>query len=124
MTVTVTLGGEPVAVEVTRSGARVHGAVGATPLDATHHARGRRLARRARRRHDHATVVRERDAVWVAVDGEVYRCAIHAAAESAGGAASIRSPHVIAPMPGKVLEVRVEAGQPSPPAIRWSCSRR
>lgn len=57
-----------------------------------------------------ATVVRDRDVVWIAIDGEIHRCtAVDDARLGAAGGA--RSPEVIAPMPGKVLAVRVEAGQ-------------
>ena len=57
-----------------------------------------------------ATVVRDRDTVWIAIDGEIHRCT--AADDARGGAGGgVRSPKVIAPMPGKVLAVRVEVGQ-------------
>ena len=49
--------------------------------------------------------------MWVALDGEIYRCAAGADERRTGGAAAARSPRVTAPMPGKVLEVRVREGQ-------------
>ena len=58
-----------------------------------------------------ATVVRDRDVVWVAIGGEVYRCTASDDARAGGAAGGARSPRVTAPMPGKVLAVRVEIGQ-------------
>lgn len=58
-----------------------------------------------------ATVVRDRDVVWVAIEGEVYRCTASDDARSGGAAGGARSPRVTAPMPGKVLAVRVAVGQ-------------
>lgn len=58
-----------------------------------------------------ATVVRDRDVVWVAIGGEVYRCTASDDARTGGAAGGARSPRVTAPMPGKVLAVRVEVGQ-------------
>ena len=57
------------------------------------------------------TVVRDREQAWVAVDGEVYRCAALRETETASASASTRTPRVTAPMPGKVLEVLVREGQ-------------
>jgi len=58
-----------------------------------------------------ATVVRDRDAVWITIDGEIHRCTAVADDRSGGAAGGAHSPEVTAPMPGKVLAVRVEAGQ-------------
>ncbi|OQY69088.1 MAG: hypothetical protein B6D46_00960 [Polyangiaceae bacterium UTPRO1] len=58
-----------------------------------------------------ATVVRDRDAVWVALGGVVHRCVAGDDTRSGGAASGVRSPRVTAPMPGKVLAVRVEVGQ-------------
>ena len=57
-----------------------------------------------------ATVVRDRDTVWIAIDGEIHRCVAGDDARS-GATGGVRSPRVTAPMPGKVLAVRVEVGQ-------------
>ena len=57
-----------------------------------------------------ATVVRDGDTVWIALDGEVHRCTASDDARVGGAAGGVRSPKVTAPMPGKVLAVRVEAG--------------
>jgi acetyl/propionyl-CoA carboxylase alpha subunit len=58
-----------------------------------------------------ATVVRDRDTVWVAIDGEIHRCVAGDDARSGGASGGVRSPRVTAPMPGKVLAVRVTVGQ-------------
>ena len=58
-----------------------------------------------------ATVVRDRDTVWVAIDGEIHRCVAGDDARIGGATGGVRSPRVTAPMPGKVLAVRVEVGQ-------------
>lgn len=58
-----------------------------------------------------ATVVRDRDTVWVAIDGEIHRCVAGDDARTGGASGGVRSPRVTAPMPGKVLAVRVEVGQ-------------
>ncbi len=58
-----------------------------------------------------ATVVRDRDTVWIAIDGEIHRCTAADDARTGGAGGGVRSPKVIAPMPGKVLAVRVEVGQ-------------
>jgi acetyl-CoA/propionyl-CoA carboxylase biotin carboxyl carrier protein len=57
-----------------------------------------------------ATVVRDDDTVWIAIDGEVHRCTAADDARGGGAVGGVRSPKVIAPMPGKVLAVRVEVG--------------
>ena len=58
-----------------------------------------------------AIVVRERDAVWIAIEGEIYRCTAGDDDRTGGSAGGARSPRVTAPMPGKVLAVRVAVGQ-------------
>ncbi len=58
-----------------------------------------------------ATVVRDRDTVWIAIDGEIHRCVAGDDARTGGAGGGVRSPRVTAPMPGKVLAVRVEVGQ-------------
>jgi biotin carboxyl carrier protein len=58
-----------------------------------------------------ATVVRDRDTVWIAIDGEIHRCTAGDDARTGGAAGGVRTPRVTAPMPGKVLAVRVEVGQ-------------
>ncbi len=58
-----------------------------------------------------ATVLRDRDTVWIALDGEVHRRTASDEARAGGAAGGVRSPRVTAPMPGKVLAVRVEVGQ-------------
>lgn len=87
----------PLALAVARSGP-------ATPPGATWRVTiaGRSVA---------ATVIRDRDTVWIALDGEVHRCTASDDARAGGAAGAVRSPRVTAPMPGKVLAVRVEVGQ-------------
>ena len=58
-----------------------------------------------------ATVIRDRDVVWIAIEGEIHRCTAVDDARLGGAAGGVRSPEVTAPMPGKVLAVRVEPGQ-------------
>jgi 3-methylcrotonyl-CoA carboxylase alpha subunit len=58
-----------------------------------------------------ATVIRDRDVVWIAIDGEIHRATLAADARTGGAAGGVRSPEVTAPMPGKVLAVRVKIGQ-------------
>src|SRR5262249_31824243 len=58
-----------------------------------------------------ATVVRERDAAWIAIDGEVYRCTASEETRDGGGARGFRSPHVTAPVPGKGLAGGAAAGR-------------
>lgn len=58
-----------------------------------------------------ATVVRARDAVWIAIDGEIHRCVPGDDERGGGATGGVRSPRVTAPMPGKVLAVRVAVGQ-------------
>jgi biotin carboxyl carrier protein len=58
-----------------------------------------------------ATVVRRGREVWIAVDGEVHHCVAVDDARTAGAVGGGRDPLVKAPMPGKVLDVRVAAGQ-------------
>ena len=111
MTVTILVDGEPVTVDLNRTGGRVHGTAGATSVDATITRTGDTWRVTLGDEAVTLTAVRERDAAWIAVDGEVYRCVAGTDARGGGGAAAIHSPHVVAPMPGKVLEVRVAEGQ-------------
>ena len=47
-----------------------------------------------------ATVVRDRDTVWIAIDGEIHRCAAADDARTGGAGSGVHSPKVTAPMPG------------------------
>jgi len=49
--------------------------------------------------------------VWIAIEGEVYRCGAAGDAHAEAGAGAALSPRVTAPMPGKVLDVLVTDGQ-------------
>ncbi|MGH7785806.1 MAG: biotin/lipoyl-containing protein [Candidatus Binatia bacterium] len=55
-------------------------------------------------------VARVGDAVHVAIDGEVYVLAPQAP-DTADTGAILAAPQIVAPMPGKVLQVLVQAGQ-------------
>jgi hypothetical protein len=59
-----------------------------------------------------ATVVRDRDTVWIAIDGEDPPLRGRRRRENRQCRRRRRTPRVTAPMPGKVLAVRVEVGQP------------
>ena len=110
MKTTVMVAGTPVVVEVVRRGDEVEAVVGETRYHARI-TRGRDTWSIALpERTIAATVVRERDAVWVAVGPEVYRCVAVDEARTAG-ATGAQSPRITAPMPGKVLDVRVAQGQ-------------
>lgn len=55
-------------------------------------------------------VARIGDAVHVAIDGEVYVLSAQAP-DVVDAGASLAAPQIVAPMPGKVLQVLVQAGQ-------------
>jgi acetyl-CoA/propionyl-CoA carboxylase biotin carboxyl carrier protein len=106
----VTIGGETLAVEIVRaSGDEIEARVGDAAYRMTIRRDGEDWHASLAGRTLALVVVRDRDRVWIAVDGEVYRCAV---ADEVGGeaAAAVRSPQVTAPMPGKVLRVLVETG--------------
>jgi 3-methylcrotonyl-CoA carboxylase alpha subunit len=80
--------------------------VEATPLDAT----------TLQLRLDGTTyalpIARVGDAYHVAIDGQVYVLVPDAAATASGDRAAVLAPpQIVAPMPGKVLQVLVQAGQ-------------
>ncbi len=111
MKTSVMIAGAPVTVEVVRRGDEVDALVGGTRYRARV-SRGRETWSIALPDHTiAATVVRERDAVWVAIGAEIYRCVAVDEARTAG-ASGAHSPRITAPMPGKVLDVRVAEGQP------------
>ena len=108
---TVEIGGETVAVDLARRGDAVEARVDDRPLSLVVRRDGRTWRVALGDRMLDATVVRDGDAVWVEVAGEVYRCAVSTEARRGGAAGGVRSPQVTAPMPGKVLVVRVAVGQ-------------
>jgi len=111
MRTVVTIGGAPVTVELLHAGETVEAVVDGTHYRATVTREGEEWRLALPERTLALTVIRERDHVWVAVAGEVFRCEARPETRTGGGAAGARSPHVKAPMPGKVLDVLVEPGQ-------------
>jgi acetyl-CoA/propionyl-CoA carboxylase biotin carboxyl carrier protein len=105
------VGGETIAVALTRTGAVIDARVGDAAVRGTVRRRGDVWELALGDRDVTATVVRERNDVWVAIDGEVYRCAAVPEERRAGGAGGTQAPRVTAPMPGKVLDVLVREGQ-------------
>ena len=107
----VTVGGETLGVELVRRGDAVEARVDDRPLALGVRRDGDRWRVTLDGHTLDATVMRDGAAVWVEVAGEVYRCAVSAEARRGGAAVGARSPEVTAPMPGKVLAVRVAVGQ-------------
>ncbi len=110
MSLRVLIDGDVVPVALTRTGDVIVATVG-----------DRELRGNVRRRDDTwvleladgavaATVVRTTAEVWIAIDGEVYRCRQATDVRDEAGAGAARNPCVTAPMPGKVLDVLVAAG--------------
>jgi acetyl-CoA/propionyl-CoA carboxylase biotin carboxyl carrier protein len=106
----VTIGGDALAVEIGRHGDAIEATVDDRPLALGVHRDGNAWRVVISDRSLDATVVRDGDVVWVAIDGEVYRCGVSGEARRGGAAGGARSPQVTAPMPGKVLAVRVAVG--------------
>ena len=109
MRTVVLIGEEPIAVDLTLAGDTVEGRVGDTALrvEITHAGDAWRIAGTDGTLA--ATVVRTRDDVWIAIAGEIYRCRTGVAGDDTRD--EVRTPHVLAPMPGKVLDVLVRVGQ-------------
>jgi acetyl/propionyl-CoA carboxylase alpha subunit len=108
---TIIVAGVPHAVELARRGDEVSARVDDVPMALTVQRDGSRWRVVGADRTLAATVVRDRDTVWIAIDGEIHRCAAGVDARTGGASGGVHSPRVIAPMPGKVLAVRVEVGQ-------------
>jgi acetyl/propionyl-CoA carboxylase alpha subunit len=107
----LTIDGEPLEVTLVRTGDRFEARVGETAYAGTLRRHGETMRLQLGDRVVAATVVRERDEIWVALDGEIYRCAAAAEERDGGHAGAAHSPRVTAPMPGKVLDVVVREGQ-------------
>jgi biotin carboxyl carrier protein len=107
----LTIDGEPLAVSLVRTGDRFDAHVGEVAYGGTLRRQGDTVRLELGDRVVSATVVRERDEIWVALDGEIYRCAAMSEERDAAHAGAARSPRVTAPMPGKVLDVVVREGQ-------------
>jgi len=106
----LTIDGEPLEVTLVRTGDRFEARVGETAYAGTLRRHGETMRLQLVDRVVAATVVRERDEIWVALDGEIYRCAAATEERDGGQAGAAHSPRVTAPMPGKVLDV-VREGQ-------------
>lgn len=111
MSVTVVVDGEPVEVTLSRSGDTIVARV----ADVEYRGRIARDGESWRLDLDTglvtATVVRERDDVWIAIGGDIHRCVLATEERGTAGAGTRANPRVTAPMPGKVLDVLVRAGQ-------------
>jgi biotin carboxyl carrier protein len=105
----VLVGDDPIAVDLTLAGDTVEARAGETSVRAevTRAGDAWRITRAAGTVA--ATVVRTRNEVWIAITGEIYRCRTGTDGDDARD--DVRTPHVLAPMPGKVLDVLVRVGQ-------------
>ncbi len=108
---TIVIDGTPVAVELVARGGSVSTRLDGADVTLAVQRAGTEWRVTLPDRSVAATVVRDRDVVWVAIDGEIHRCTAGDDARGGGAAGGVRSPKVIAPMPGKVLAVRVAVGQ-------------
>jgi biotin carboxyl carrier protein len=111
MSLRVLVDGRPVAVTLHRAGDAVVATVGDAEYRATVRRRGQTWCLEVGGRAYLATVVRDRDEVWVALAGEIHRCALASDERAVAAPGAARNPRVSAPMPGKVLDVVVRAGQ-------------
>lgn len=107
----VAVGDRQAVVEFTATGDDVEARVDGTPYRATVTRNGELWRIALPDRTLALTVVRDHERAWIAVDGEVYRCELCSEAPGGGTSLGVRSPRVVAPMPGKVLEVLVREGQ-------------
>ena len=108
---TILVAGIPHAVELARRGEDIIARVDDVPMALTVQRDGSRWRVLHGDRTLAATVFRDRDTVWIAIDGEIHRCTAADDARTGGATGGVHSPRVTAPMPGKVLAVRVEVGQ-------------
>ena len=111
MSRTIVVDGAAVPVDVVRRGETVEGRAGDGRYVLTVQRAGTEWRVSSDDRTLAATIVRDRDVVWIAIDGEVHRCTAGDDGRSGGTAGGARSPRVTAPMPGKVTAVRVAVGQ-------------
>ncbi len=111
MSVDILVDGERVALTLTRSGDTVTARVGEASYRGVVHHRGDTWHLDLEGCSVMATVVRERDEIWVALDGEIYRCTPASEDRNDRGAGPGRSPRITAPLPGKVLDGAVREGQ-------------
>lgn len=107
----VTIGPDQIEVEIIRTGREVEARVNGTPLHVGVTRGHPTWTITVGDRPLQLRVVRAGDQVWIAIGSEIYRCAVLEDAALGEPTAGLRSPQVTAPMPGKVLEVAVQAGQ-------------
>lgn len=110
MSRTILVDGEPIAVEIARRGDTVETRLSGDAVALSVERAGTSWRIALPDRALTATVVRDRDIVWIAVDGEIHRC-VGGDDTRSGAGGGVRSPRVTAPMPGKVTAVRVAVGQ-------------
>jgi len=108
---TILIAGGAHTVDVTRQGDDVTATVDDVPMALTVRRDGNHWRVGSGEHAVTATVVRDRDTVWIAIGGEIHRCTAADDARAGGAGGGVYSPKVTAPMPGKVLEVRVVVGQ-------------
>ncbi len=113
MRTAVTIDGQTAIVDVTHTGEALEGTVDGAAYRATLTRDGDDWRLLVGEEMIRLTVVRDRTQAWIAVEDEVYQCVLstEASAEEDEPSAGAHSPHVTAPMPGKVLDVRVVPGQ-------------
>ncbi len=111
MGVTVLVDGEPLAVTIAHDAGGLVARVGDVEYRGTIHRDGETWRIELGERVLLATVIRAAGEVWIAVDGEIYRCGLAAEERATAGATRVATPRVTAPMPGKVLDVVVTPGQ-------------
>jgi acetyl-CoA/propionyl-CoA carboxylase biotin carboxyl carrier protein len=107
----VTFGADVVAVELTHSGTAVTARIDEREIHATIERHGTVWTLTVDGRPLHVEVVRDRADLWIAVGREIYRCTVAEESDDPGAAAGVHVPQVTAPMPGKVIDVPVAAGQ-------------
>jgi biotin carboxyl carrier protein len=110
MNVTIDVGGVAITVELVTNGDTITARVGDREYRGALRRGGDDWKLDLGERVVSATVVRDRNVAWIAVGGEIHRCTRLDEDRAAAAGSGVRSPHVVAPMPGKVLDVRVRDG--------------
>lgn len=107
----VTIGVDQIEVELNGVGSEIDARIDGTPLHASITRDESTWTLTIDERPQQVRVAHAGDQLWVSVGSEIYRCTVSEEGESGRATASLRSPEVTAPMPGKVIEVAVEVGQ-------------